>query len=144
MFNTKTKFLLDYCLKQKKTLTPSRSLIIKTLAKYMKPKSAYDLQNEINKNNKKKLNISTIYRVLEFWINIGLVHKIAAINKYTVCLTPNEKHTHMLNFCTKCEKVVETCNKKMGLNFKKSTARLDLLFNSSKTIEIPVICSDCS
>ena len=50
----------------------------------------------------------------------------------------------MLNFCTVCEKVVETCNEKMGLNFKKSTAKLDLSFNNSQTIEIPVVCSECN
>ena len=139
-----TELLLDHCLKRKKALTPSRTLVIKTLSKYLKPKSAYELQEEINKNQKNRLNISTIYRVLEFWIKLGLIHKIATINKYLICLAPNEKHTHMLNFCTMCEKVVETCNKKMGLNLKKSTAKLDLLFNSSQTIEIPVICSKCS
>jgi Fur family zinc uptake transcriptional regulator len=139
-----TELLLDYCLKRKKSLTPSRTLVIKTLAKYIKPKSAYELKEEINKNKKNNLNISTIYRVLEFWMKLGLVHKIATLNKYLICLAPNEKHTHMLNFCTICEKVVETCNERMGLNFKKSTAKLDLAFNVSQPIEIPVICANCS
>ena len=65
-------------------------------------------------------------------------------NKFLLCVTPDEKHIHMLNICTVCEKVVETCNKKMGLNFKKSTAKLDLAFNNNRSIEIPVICSQCS
>ena len=77
-------------------------------------------------------------------MKLGLIHKISTINKYLICLSPNEKHTHMLNFCTICEKVVETCNEKMGLNFKKSTAKLDLAFNSSQPIEIPVICPKCN
>ena len=119
----KTEELLNICLENKKSLTPSRTLVIKTLSRHTKPRSAYDLQDEINKQENTKLNISTIYRVLDFWINIGMIHKISSINKYLVCLTPNEKHTHMLNFCTVCEKVVETCNEKMGLNFKKSTKK---------------------
>lgn len=139
-----TEILLEFCLKKKKALTPSRSLIIKTLSKHLKPQSAYELQKEINKSKKNNINISTIYRVLEFWIKLGLIHKISSINKYLICLTPNEKHTHMLNFCTICEKVVETCNEKMGLNFKKSTAKLDLSFNNSQPIEIPVICPECN
>ena len=139
-----TEVLLDFCLKKKKSLTPSRTLVIKTLSKYLKPKSAYELLEEINKEKKVKLNISTVYRVLEFWMKLGLIHKIATINKYLICLSPNEKHTHMLNFCTICEKVVETCSEKMGLNFKKSTAKLDLSFNSSQTIEISVICPKCN
>ena len=140
----KTEELLNICLENKKSLTPSRTLVIKTLSRHTKPRSAYDLQDEINRQENTKLNISTIYRVLDFWINIGMIHKISSINKYLVCLTPNEKHTHMLNFCTVCEKVVETCNEKMGLNLKKSTEKLKLSFSTSHPVEIPVICSKCS
>ena len=130
--------------KEKKSLTPSRTLVIKTLSKYKKPISAYELRNEINKNKGVIINISQIYRVLEFWIDLGLIHKISSINKFLLCVTPDEKHIHMLNYCTVCEKVYESCNERMGLNLKKSTAKLDLAFNSTRSVEIPVICPQCS
>jgi len=141
---TKTENLLNYCLKKKKSLTPSRTLVIKTLSKHKKPISAYELRDEINNNGDVNINISQIYRVLDFWIDLGLIHKISSINKFLLCITPEEKHTHMLNFCTVCEKVFETCNKQMGLNLKKSTAKLDLAFNNTRSVEIPVICPQCS
>ncbi len=139
-----TENLLNYCLKKKKSLTPSRTLIIKTLSKYKKPVSAYELRDEINKNGGVNINISQIYRVLDFWTDLGLIHKISIINKYFLCITPEEKHTHILNICTVCEKVFETCNEKMGLNLKKSTAKLNLAFNNTRSVEIPVICPQCS
>ena len=141
---TNTEYLLNYCLKKKKSLTPSRTLVIKTLSKHKKPISAYELRDEINNNGDVSINISQIYRVLEFWIDLGLIHKISSINKFLLCITPEEKHTHMLNLCTVCEKVFETCNEQMGLNLKKSTAKLDLAFNNTRSIEIPVICPQCS
>ena len=139
-----TENLLDCCLKNKKSLTPSRTLVIKTLSKHKKPISAYELRDEINKNKDLRINISQIYRVLEFWIDLGLIHKISSINKFLLCVTPDEKHIHMLNYCTVCEKVYETCNKQMGLNLEKSTAKLDLAFNTTRSVEIPVICPKCS
>ncbi len=139
-----TENLLNYCLKNKKSLTPSRTLVIKTLSKYKRPVSAYELRDEINSNGDVNINISQIYRVLEFWIDLGLIHKVSAINKFFLCITPEEKHTHILNFCTVCEKVFETCNEKMGLNLKKSTAKLNLAFNNTRSVEIPVICPKCS
>ena len=141
---TNTENLLNYCLKKKKSLTPSRTLVIKTLSKHKKPISAYELRDEINNNGDVSINISQIYRVLEFWIDLGLIHKISSINKFVLCITPEEKHTHMLNLCTVCEKVFETCNEQMGLNLKKSTAKLDLAFNNTRSVEIPVICPQCS
>ena len=140
----KTENLLNYCLKNKKSLTPSRTLVIKTLSNHKKPISAYELRDEINNKGDVNINISQIYRVLEFWIDLGLIHKISSINKFLLCITPEEKHTHMLNFCTVCEKVFETCNEQMGLNLKKSTAKLDLAFNNARSVEIPVICPQCS
>ena len=140
----KTENLLNYCLKNKKSLTPSRTLVIKTLSKHKKPISAYELRDEINNKGDVNINISQIYRVLQFWIDLGLIHKISSINKFMLCITPEEKHTHMLNFCTVCEKVFETCNEQMGLNLKKSTAKLDLAFNNTRSVEIPVICPQCS
>ena len=140
----KTEYLLNYCLKKNKSLTPSRNLVIKTLSKYKKPISAYELRDEINKNKDIRINISQIYRVLDFWIDLGLIHKISSINKFLLCRRPDEKHTHMLNYCTVCEKVYETCNERMGLNLKKSTAKLDLAFNTTRSVEIPVICPQCS
>ena len=139
-----TENLLNYCLKKKKSLTPSRTLVIKTLSKHKKPVSAYELRDEINKNGGVNINISQIYRVLDFWTDLGLIHKISTINKFFLCITPEEKHTHILNFCTVCEKVFETCNEKMGLDLKKSTAKLNLAFNNTRAIEIPVICPQCS
>ena len=139
-----TENLLNYCLKNKKSLTPSRTLVIKTLSKYKRPISAYELRDEINSNRDVNINISQIYRVLEFWIDLGLIHKVSALNKFLLCITPEEKHTHMLNFCTVCEKVFETCNEQMGLNLKKSTAKLDLAFNNTRSVEIPVICPQCN
>ena len=141
---TNTENLLNYCLKKKKSLTPSRTLVIKALSKHKKPISAYELRDEINNSKGVSINISQIYRVLEFWIDLGLIHKISSINKFLLCITPDEKHTHVLNYCTVCEEVFETCNKQMGLNLKKSTAKLDLVFNNTRSVEIPVICSQCS
>ena len=144
MKTVSTKNLLNYCLKKKKSLTPSRTLIIKTLSKHKKPISAYELRDEITNKEDVRINISQIYRVLEFWIDLGLIHKISSINKYLLCSKPDEKHTHMLNYCTVCEKVFETCNVKMGLNFRKSAAKLNLALNDTRSIEIPVICPQCS
>ena len=77
-------------------------------------------------------------------MDLSLIHKISALNKYLICLTPYEKHTHMLNFCTVCENVIETCNKKWVKSLKKRLKKLNLSFDSKHSVEIPVICSKCS
>ena len=129
-------------MKRKKSLTPSRLVLIETLSTYDKPVTAYQLQKDINlKGN--NLNIATVYRVVEFWMRMGLVHKISSINKFFMCFRPKEKHIHMLNYCTSCEDVFETCNESMGINIEKSSEKLGLKFIKSKPIEIPILCPSC-
>ena len=138
------KYLLTFSKKNKKILTPSRKLIIKVLSKHNKPKSAYELHSEVNKIVNDYINISTIYRVLDFWTSLKLVHKITSLNKFLLCSNPNEKHTHMLNYCTSCEKVIEICSKVVSASIQKSSAKYNLYYNKKNTLEIPVICSSCS
>ena len=136
------ELFIYYCLERKKSLTPSRLLLIETLSEYDKPVTAYELQKKINSKDN-NLNIATIYRVINFWISMGLVHKISSLNKFFLCFRPEEKHIHMLNFCTNCEVVYETCNKSMGINIEKSSKKLGLQYIKSAPIEIPVLCANC-
>ena len=112
-------------------------------------KSDEELQkaaNTINNYIKEKgndLNISTIYRVMEFWCKTGIIHKISALNKFFTCSNPNEVHLHVINICSKCEELMESCNKKMGLDFKKGSKSLGLSMTPNAHIEIPVICKGC-
>lgn len=144
MKNFNKNDILKYCVKEKLYLTPTRMILIDLLSKHSKPKSAYELLKLINKKKNISLNISTIYRVLNFWIALGFVHKITALNKYILCVRPDEKHIHMLNFCVHCEKIIESCNKSVDLSLEKITKKLNLKFSNSRSLEIPVICSSCN
>ena len=142
MYNMKNKTLLDYFQEKNKTLTPTRLLIYKLFSEKKKPYSAYELKEDLQKLGK-KLNISTIYRVISFFVELGLLHKLPSINKFLLCAKPNEKHIHMLNLCTKCEKVFETCNVSMGINFDNINLEHEMVINPDHSIEVPVICSNC-
>ena len=56
-------------------------LVFNTMSTYNKPKSAYKIKSDIEKNEK-KYNISTVYRVIDFLVEIGVVHKLPTLNKY--------------------------------------------------------------
>ena len=144
MKKIKKSDILNYCVKNKLYLTHTRIMLIDLLSKHSKPKSAYELLKLINKKKNMNLNISTIYRVLNFWVELGFVHKISALNKYILCGRPDEQHVHMLNFCIRCEKIIESCSKSVDLNLEKITKNLNLKLINSRSLEIPVICSSCN
>ena len=133
---------LQLCLEAREIITPNRASILDLLIKNNKPLAAYELK-EMLKDNNKGLNISTIYRVLDFWIKMKVVHKLSILNKYVLCSNPDEVHTHITNICTKCSSVVETCNENMGLNLKESTKNMGVALTPDINVEIPVLCSNC-
>ena len=133
---------LQLCLEAREIITPNRASILDLLIKKNKPLAAYELK-EMLKDNNKGLNISTIYRVLDFWIKMKVVHKLSILNKYVLCSNPDEVHTHITNICTKCSSVVETCNENMGLNLKESTKNMGVALTPDLNVEIPVLCANC-
>ncbi len=133
---------LQLCLEAREIITPNRASILDLLIKKNRPLAAYELK-EMLKDNNKGLNISTIYRVLDFWIKMKVVHKLSILNKYVLCSNPDEVHTHITNICTKCSSVVETCNENMGLNLKESTKNMGVALTPDINVEIPVLCANC-
>ena len=76
--------LTSKCLDSGRSATPQRMTIIDALDSSGKNLSAYELLDLLNAKGK-LFNISTIYRVLDFWIEMGVVHKIDSSNTY-LCL----------------------------------------------------------
>ena len=139
--NKKNK-AINRCIESNETLTPNRLLILEILLESDKPISAYDI-NSVIKSREKNLNISSVYRVIEFWVKLKVIHKISLLNKYMLCDNTDEKHTHITNICTSCLSVIESCNKSMGLDLIKSSKKLGVVLSPGINIEIPIICQNC-
>jgi len=133
---------IEACINSKESITPNRIAILDMLLESKTPVSAYDIRDNLKIKNK-KLNISSIYRVIDFWIKLKIIHKISLLNKYVLCSNPDEIHTHITNICTCCTKVIETCNKSMGLDLNKSSKDMGMLLTPDVNLEIPVLCVDC-
>ena len=134
---------IERCYEGNASLTPQRLLILDTIGQQEKPVSAYRLKDILHRRER-PLNIATIYRVLEFWCELKMVHRLAALNKYVCCSDPNEKHTHIINCCQICETTYESCNEEMGIDLERGPESLGLTFDRNNHLEIPVICLSCS
>ena len=135
--------MLERCYSDKSTMTPQRLLILDTLVELKKPISAYELKDYLNGIGK-SLNIASIYRILKFWCRLKIVHRIRSNNKFTSCSVPEDKHTYVINFYQRCEKTIESCQEKMGIDIEGGAKTLGLKLENNSHLEIPVYCSSCS
>ena len=91
---------------QQKTITPQRLKVLANIAECIKPITAYGLKSRLEDCGT-HLNISTIYRVLEFWIQMGIVHKVDSNKTYLVCRNRQNDGLHIIEHCISCNGIAE-------------------------------------
>ena len=136
--NSRTQ-LISKCIESGRIATPQRMTIIDELFSSGKNLSAYDLRDSL-KGKGHAFNISTIYRVLDFWIDVGAVHKMDSSNTYLVCNDNHTDHFHVLLHCTNCKSVEESCQLSAQLSLPESNK---FVVNGSQTVELNGLCKKC-
>jgi len=124
-----------------KTLTPQRLAIYRALETAKDPLTAYELKDQVNHLSNESFNISTIYRVLDFWTELGLIHKIDSSNTFIVCNDEHRNHVHVLQHCTQCQSVKESCEISSLMKMPESAS---FLIDTHQVIEIQGQCAKCS
>jgi Fur family transcriptional regulator, zinc uptake regulator len=109
-----------------------------------KPISAYHIKDICDEKDY-AMPIMSIYRILDFLIELKVIHKINNTNTYVLC-SGDEESEHKLSFlfvCKKCSKSVErildnTLLKEINLMLKADSFKLD-----TDVVEIIGSCSSC-
>ena len=131
--------LTSKCLDSGRSATPQRMTIIDALDSSGKNLSAYELLDLLN-NKGQLFNISTIYRVLNFWIEMGIVHKIDSSNTYLICNDKHTNHFHVLLQCSNCKSVEESCQISAQLYLPELNK---FSIKDGQVIEFLGLCNNC-
>ena len=131
--------LTSKCLDSGRSATPQRMTIIDALDSSGKNLSAYELLDLLN-NKGQLFNISTIYRVLNFWIEMGIVHKIESTNTYLICNDKHTNHFHVLLQCSNCKSVEESCQISTQFSSPESSK---FSIKDGQVIEFLGLCNNC-
>ncbi|KTC73782.1 putative Ferric uptake regulator, Fur family [Legionella birminghamensis] len=123
-------------------LTSLRKSILYILWSANRPLKAYEILEHLLET---KINAQppTVYRVLDYFVFAGLVHKVESIQCYTLCKQP-EQHfpSELLMVCNHCHQVQEIYNKQLRELIKQLTE--DCQFNlGQSTIELKGLCQHC-
>jgi len=131
--------LASKCLDSGRSATPQRMTIIDALDSAGKNLSAYELLDLLNAKGH-LFNISTIYRVLDFWIEMDVVHKIDSSNTYLICNDTHTNHFHVLLQCSNCKSVEESCQISAQLSLPESNK---FSIKDGQVIEFLGLCNNC-
>ena len=122
-------------------LTRIRKKVLSLMLEHREPAKAYDLLQQLDGEGAAKP--PTVYRALEFLLEMGLAHKIESLNAYVACGHWGHRHMAVFLICDNCKAISE-------LHADKTHAALDEevagagFTRSSSVIEVHGECANCS
>jgi len=131
----------DVCAKRGLNLTPVRRRILEIVWRTHEPIRAYDILNELAKEREKAAP-PTVYRALEFLIDVGLVHRIDSLNAFIGCDEAARTNVAQFLVCQRCHRVAQIDDPEINkLLVGKSLAAG---FRIEPTLlEIKGLCGEC-
>jgi len=105
-----SKNIEKICTSKGISLTQKRRNIFDILLSSKIPLSAYDITDVYKKTFHASMPTMSIYRILEFLTESGLVHKLESANKYIACSHLQCEHEHsnaQFLICNSCSGVEE-------------------------------------
>ncbi len=130
------------CKKHGARLTDVRKNVLELIWSSEQPSKAYDLLKELQKNDP-SAKPPTIYRALDFLLELGLIHKLHRFNAYVKCKHPEEKKPCFFLICTNCHVVTESHEGAYGKLINKASMSFDFKPQEA-TFEIEGLCQQCT
>jgi Fur family zinc uptake transcriptional regulator len=120
-------------------MTPLRETILSLLCANKNSLSAYDLLRELRKTQP-NAEPPTVYRVLEFFQEHGLVHRMDSNNTYMLCPHPETSHSSQVLLCKTCGSTLEIEDQELLSALQKVATKSSFTL-SEDLIEIRGFCS---
>lgn len=130
------------CEARKARLTPARRQVLQLIWKSHQPLGAYRILELMAEQNGKRVLPPTVYRALDFLLEMGLIHRISSLNAYIGCPFPGNKHNEIFLICRQCGSAAE-CSAETLTNAISSTAKRANFLPESQSVEIVGLCPQC-
>jgi Fur family zinc uptake transcriptional regulator len=130
----------EVCSQKGVRLTDLRRRVLELVWESHRPVGAYYILEALMKEQ--RAAPPTVYRALSFLQEHGLVHRIASLNAYVGCISPQTDHSGQFLICGTCQESTEILNEKVS-NALQETAMSAGFDVHQQTVEIIGTCNRC-
>ena len=128
------------CQRRGQRFTALRRRVFELVWCHHKPIGAYDLLEKLQRDG--RTAPPTVYRALDFLLELGLIHRITSLNAYVGCSHPEDLHDGQFLICTACRSYAEL-NVESISNAIDDSARDSGFAVQRHTVEIMGLCPRC-
>ncbi len=138
---TALKQAREVCRTKRVRLTPMRERVLSIIWQSHKPLGAYDILSMLSEPGK-IVAPPTVYRALDFLMAQGLIHRIASLNAYIGCNTPEDEHLSQFLLCHQCGVALELVSGSINSAIRDNASHYGFHIDN-ETIEITGLCRPC-
>jgi Fur family zinc uptake transcriptional regulator len=132
----------EHCRGRGGQLTDLRRLIYGILLQHRGPIGAYEVIQIISELGGKTVAPTTVYRAVDFLIEMGLVARVASRNSFVVCAHPDHDHECIFFICRSCGSAEEVEDKRLDALIRNEAQGLGFK-PLHRVLEVEGICREC-
>lgn len=131
-------------------LTDLRKQVLLLIWQNHKPLGAYTLIDMLAEQSQRRISPPTVYRALDFLLDLGLIHRIHSLNAYTGCSNPHS-HQHAENknsvsyffICRNCHHTQEIIDAQLTASIDAASDTLAFT-PQQHSLEVAGLCQECA
>ena len=131
----------ELCERRGARLTDLRRHILELVWRSHAPRGAYSILETLYQQGRSAAP-PTVYRVLDFLLAHGLIHRIESLNAVVGCPTPGKPHTGHFLICNGCGIAAEVDDRRIGDAVAASAGEVGFRVER-QTIELAGRCPNC-
>ncbi|MCD6188502.1 MAG: transcriptional repressor [Desulfuromusa sp.] len=128
------------CKQHGQHFTATRRRVFELVWQQHRPIGAYEVLEQLQQDG--RAAPPTVYRALDFLLDLGLVHRISSLNAYVGCIHPDYPHDGQFLICKSCKSFAELDSPLVTAAIEQSAADADFEVHQH-TVEIMGLCPRC-
>lgn len=129
------------CKEKEVRFTATRKQVLKLIWQSHKPIGAYDLLPQLGKAGFNSAP-PTVYRALDFLLDMQLIHRINSLNAFVGCSQPEKSHANCFFICQSCGVAQEVSSQPLVKMRLKLESELGVKINENLA-EFSGVCPPC-
>jgi Fur family zinc uptake transcriptional regulator len=130
------------CLEKGVRFTRLREQVFTLICNSHHALGAYDLIALLASASGKNIAPPTVYRALDFLLDIGIIHRINSLNAYISCLHPSTDHTCYFLICTHCHRISDCTDANLSAHIVQLGNDNHFTINK-QLLEFLGLCQEC-